>query len=315
MTVSGTRPAAHWDATFTEDLSSNSISKAWTLHVGGSFPDVPTSNQFYSFIENLFHNGVTGGCGGGNYCPDASVTRAQMAVFLLKGKLGASHVPPPATGTVFSDVHGGDPSPPTGSSSWPASRSREAAAAATTVPNNPVTRAQMAVFLLKAEHGSAYTPPACTGIFADVACPSQFADWIEQLVRRRDHRRLRRRQLLPRTAPAPAARWPSSSSRLSACSSMDQPRSSRGHRTPIPSRSRVPVQSMSTRRVRSTSTWETRSFGPCMAHTRRLAQTGTRAWGPSPSRTRSRRSGPSPTTAAGPGAVIVHTPGTVIVDP
>ena len=39
----------------------------------------------------------------------------------------------------------------------------------------------MAVFLLKAEHGSAYTPPACTGAFGDVACPSLFADWIEQL--------------------------------------------------------------------------------------------------------------------------------------
>ena len=28
MTVSGTRPADHWDATFTEDLSSNSITKS-----------------------------------------------------------------------------------------------------------------------------------------------------------------------------------------------------------------------------------------------------------------------------------------------
>ena len=26
-----------------------------------------------------------------------------------------------------------------------------------------------------------YIPPACAGIFGDVACPSQFADWIEQL--------------------------------------------------------------------------------------------------------------------------------------
>jgi hypothetical protein len=39
----------------------------------------------------------------------------------------------------------------------------------------------MAVFLLKAEHGSSYVPPTCTGIFLDVACPSPFADWIEQL--------------------------------------------------------------------------------------------------------------------------------------
>ena len=39
----------------------------------------------------------------------------------------------------------------------------------------------MAVFLLKTEHGSSYAPPACTGIFGDVACPSPFANWIERL--------------------------------------------------------------------------------------------------------------------------------------
>jgi len=40
----------------------------------------------------------------------------------------------------------------------------------------------MAVFLLKAEHGSDYVPPACTGVFYDVPCPFRYADWIEQLV-------------------------------------------------------------------------------------------------------------------------------------
>jgi hypothetical protein len=39
----------------------------------------------------------------------------------------------------------------------------------------------MAVFLLKAEHGSSYTPPDCAGTFGDVPCPSVFANWIEQL--------------------------------------------------------------------------------------------------------------------------------------
>jgi hypothetical protein len=48
-------------------------------------------------------------------------------------------------------------------------------------PTNPVRRDQMAVFLLKAEHGAAYVPPPCSGDFADVPCPSPFADWIEQL--------------------------------------------------------------------------------------------------------------------------------------
>jgi hypothetical protein len=48
-------------------------------------------------------------------------------------------------------------------------------------PTNPVRRDQMAVFLLKGEHGSSYLPPACQGIFGDVPCPSTFANWIEQL--------------------------------------------------------------------------------------------------------------------------------------
>ena len=180
MTVSGTRPAAHWDAKFTENLSSNSITRDWTLHVGESFPDVPTSNQFYGFIENLFHNGVTAGCAGGNYCPTNSVTRAQMAVFLMKSNLGAAEVPPPATGTVFADVPASNPFAP-----WieqlAGFRITGGCGGGNYCPNNPVTRAQMAVFLLKSEHGSAYMPLSCTGIFGDVACPSLFADWIEQL--------------------------------------------------------------------------------------------------------------------------------------
>jgi hypothetical protein len=41
----------------------------------------------------------------------------------------------------------------------------------------------MAVFLLKASHGSTYDPPDCTGVFDDVPCTpgTGFSDWIEQL--------------------------------------------------------------------------------------------------------------------------------------
>jgi hypothetical protein len=48
-------------------------------------------------------------------------------------------------------------------------------------PQGFVPRQHAAVLLLKAEHGTKYVPPPCTGIFADVACPSTYADWIEQL--------------------------------------------------------------------------------------------------------------------------------------
>jgi hypothetical protein len=51
---------------------------------GATFTDVPTSHPFFQFVEALAASGITGGCGGGNYCPDAPLTRGQMAVFLAK---------------------------------------------------------------------------------------------------------------------------------------------------------------------------------------------------------------------------------------
>jgi uncharacterized delta-60 repeat protein len=63
------------------------------LHVPGYVPpqpaqqrfaDVPPSNPFYAYIEEMAVRGITLGCGGGNYCPANLVTRAQMAVFLAR---------------------------------------------------------------------------------------------------------------------------------------------------------------------------------------------------------------------------------------
>lgn len=48
------------------------------------FGDVPPSNPFYNFIDRMGALGITQGCGGGNYCPTLSVTRAQMAAFLVR---------------------------------------------------------------------------------------------------------------------------------------------------------------------------------------------------------------------------------------
>jgi plastocyanin len=47
-----------------------------------TFSDVPTTDSRFRFVEALVAAGITGGCGGGNYCPDNPVTRGQMAVFL-----------------------------------------------------------------------------------------------------------------------------------------------------------------------------------------------------------------------------------------
>jgi len=148
------------------------------------FADVGSSG-FEGYIAGLVMNGLTVGCGGPNFCPTASVTRQQMAVFLLRGKLGLCYTPPPCTGTVFGDVHcQGNPFDP-----W-----IEALAGLNITggcgggnycPTNPVNRQQMAVFLLKALEGSDYVPPVCSNpTFDDVPCSNPFADWIYDLAAR-----------------------------------------------------------------------------------------------------------------------------------
>lgn len=49
-----------------------------------TFLDVAPGDFGYQYIEALAASGITGGCGGGNYCPNGTLTRAQMAIFIAK---------------------------------------------------------------------------------------------------------------------------------------------------------------------------------------------------------------------------------------
>ncbi len=156
------------------------INSATCLTQASTFLDVPPSHIFFDYVETLAANGVTSGCAPSYYCPNSPVTRAQMAVFLLKAKLGSSHVPPAATGTVFGDVP---------ASAFGAAWIEELASLGVTsgcgggmyCPNGAVTRKQMSAFLLKTKFGSAHVPPGVTGVFADVPMNDSFAPWIEEL--------------------------------------------------------------------------------------------------------------------------------------
>jgi hypothetical protein len=46
------------------------------------FTDVPVGHPLHRFVEALVAAGITGGCGADLYCPEAALTRGQMAVFL-----------------------------------------------------------------------------------------------------------------------------------------------------------------------------------------------------------------------------------------
>jgi RHS repeat-associated protein len=150
------------------------------------FLDVPAGNVFHDDIETIFRRGVTAGCSAGNYCPTASVTRAQMAIFLLRAKLGSTYAPPTAQG-IFSDVV------VAGNffAAWIEDLYNRGITTGCLTnplrycPSDPITHAQMAVFLLRAKEGSSYQPPPATGtVFADVPVDYPFAAWIEELARR-----------------------------------------------------------------------------------------------------------------------------------
>lgn len=47
------------------------------------FDDVPVSSPFCPWVQEMALRGVTGGCGGGSFCPSSPIDRAQMAVFLV----------------------------------------------------------------------------------------------------------------------------------------------------------------------------------------------------------------------------------------
>ena len=59
-----------------------------------SFTDVPDSNTFHTQIARVKGAGITAGCTPTTYCPDANVTRGQMAAFLARtgGRIGTAGI-------------------------------------------------------------------------------------------------------------------------------------------------------------------------------------------------------------------------------
>ena len=158
-----------------------------TVVLNPVFADVPWDYWAWQDIERLYNSRVTGGCLTSplSYCPNNTVTRAEMAVFLLRGIHGSSYTPPSVgNSTGFNDV-------PT--SHWAAAWIKQLFAEGITggcvwsppyyCPENNTTHAEMAVFLLRSKYTAAYTPPpvgSSTGYY-DVPTNHWAAAWIKQL--------------------------------------------------------------------------------------------------------------------------------------
>lgn len=149
-----------------------------------NFADASPAIPYYAYINTIVQLSISTGCGPNTFCPDASVTRETMPVFLLRAKFGPSYTPPECSPPdLFLDVHSGEPL-----CKW-----IEALATMGVVngcgggnycPLAAVTRDQMAVFLLRTLDPS-LNPPACgTPMFSDVPANNPFCRWIEELVRR-----------------------------------------------------------------------------------------------------------------------------------
>ena len=147
-------------------------------HPFSGAPDV----WYVDYVLRLYNAGITGGCATNplRYCPDAPVTRAQMAVFLERGLHYPDSFAPPDREPTFPDTAGH------WAEDWIEALKADGLTSGypdgTYRPDRSVTRAEMAVFLLKAKHGANYQPPAVDhSRFSDVGDGYWAKAWIEEL--------------------------------------------------------------------------------------------------------------------------------------
>ena len=186
-----TRPVPHWDAAAVESIlpDTQGQQKQWRLHVGRSFTDVPTTNPFYRFVETLLHNGVTGGLQRDASTARPARPRASRWRSSCSSRRRGRTINPPACSTpVFNDVPANSPF-----CRWIEELARRGVVTGcgggNYCPTGPVTREQMAVFLLRLRDPN-LDPPPCVppNVFLDVPETSPFCRWIEALVQRQRSR-------------------------------------------------------------------------------------------------------------------------------
>lgn len=145
------------------------------------FTDVAPSNPFFNFINVMYEKGITGGCASNppQYCPNSNTTRGEMAVFIVTAIEGGSNFTYTMT-PYFTDV---PPSDPFFKFIQKLKDLNITGGCTPTMycPNDPVTRGQMAVFIITARYGTiSFTYPS-TPYFTDVSPSNPFFPFIQKM--------------------------------------------------------------------------------------------------------------------------------------
>ena len=174
--------------------NSTGMARTGTVLIGGQtitiienataqiFADVPPSAYYFDAANTLYAKGITSGCSAAplDFCPTESISRAQMAIFLVRAIFGGDNFNAPVT-PFFTDV-------PPGSFGYQWIQELYQLGITTGCgdgkfcPNDPVLRSQMAIFLVRTRLGATapfdYSPNA---YFTDVPSDNYSFQWVQRI--------------------------------------------------------------------------------------------------------------------------------------
>jgi hypothetical protein len=160
--------------------SSNPASVVTLIQTPDSFTDVTPQSVFFPVVELLDEMGITTGCASTDFCPDENISRAQMAVFMVRGILGTGNFTYSPT-PYFTDV-------PSNAFAFEYIQKLYELGLTTGCgggdfcPNDTVSRAEAAVFIVRARYGAANPfPYSPYPIYADVPSAAFGFAFIQRL--------------------------------------------------------------------------------------------------------------------------------------
>jgi hypothetical protein len=145
-----------------------------------TFTDVLPSSGYFDAVELMAGKGITSGCTPTTFCPSDYVTRAQMAIFIVRTVMGGDNFTYTET-PYFADV-------PVGAFGFQwIQKLRDLGITSGCSPTlfcpaDDVTRAQMAIFMIRARYGTAYDfDYSASPYYTDVPVTAFGFAWIQRM--------------------------------------------------------------------------------------------------------------------------------------